>query len=67
MFLCVDFDNMVDVGFVVLLQLLNRDDSHDEDSESSKARSPLHLAVSPQHTHTKASVAVQVVFLTSLM
>lgn len=31
------------------LQLLDRDDSHQDDHESQSAKSPLHLAVSPSH------------------
>lgn len=36
------------------LQLLDRDDSHQDETESPNARSPLHLAVSLSliHTHT---------------
>lgn len=38
------------------LQLMDRDESHQDDHESQSARSPLHLAVSPSGTRSHDSL-----------
>lgn len=55
----------VQEGFMVVscnLQLLDRDDSHQEDPESPNTRSPLHLAVS-QHPVMRFHLEVPVLLV----